>query len=203
MTGKSAVHLVFVFGVAARTALGVSYVVPADRFEIERSSAIIVGRVLSSHVERSPRFGIETVTDVVLEEGIKGNVGTVLQVHEPGGVLGDEARLIPGVPDFTEGDRVLLFLYQRDNGDYTVNDLQLGSFHFAKDAVGRDLVVRNESELNGWDLDGAVHRERPRAAEAFLDYIRGVVRGEAVAEDYFVPETAKGSGHGGTFSRAT
>jgi hypothetical protein len=187
MTGKSAVHLFLVFGVAARTLFAVSYVVPADRFEIERSSAIIVGRVLSSHVERSPRFGIETVTDVALEQGIKGNAGAVVQIHEPGGVLGEEALSIPGVPDFTNGDRVLLFLDQRDNGDYTVNDLQLGSFRFAKDAVGRDLVVRNESELNGWDLDGAVHRERHRAAEPFIDYIRGVVRGEAVAEDYFVP----------------
>ena len=116
MTGRSAVHLVFVFGVAARTLFAVSYVVPTDRFEIERSSAIIVGRVLSSHVERSPQFGIETVTEVVLEQGLKGNVGTVVQIHEPGGVLGDEARLIPGVPDFTDGDRVLLFLYQRRNG---------------------------------------------------------------------------------------
>lgn len=187
MTRKSAAHLFFVFGVAARTVFAVSYVVPTDRFEIERSSAIIVGRVLRSHVERSPRFGIETVTDVVLEQGIKGTVGTLFQIHEPGGVLDGEARLIPGVPDFTEGDRVLLFLYQRDNGDYTVYDLQLGSFHFAK-----DLVVRNESELNGWDLDGTVHRERHRAAEPFLNYIRGVVRGEAAAEDYFVaaPETA-------------
>jgi hypothetical protein len=182
MTGKSAAYLFLVFGVAARALFAVSYVVPTDRFEIERSSAIIVGRALSSHVERSAQFGIETVTDVVLEEGLKGEVGTVVQIHEPGGVLGDEARLIPGVPAFIDGDRVLLFLYQRDNGDYVVNDLQLGSFHFAK-----DLVVRDDSELNGWDLDGTVHRERHRAAEAFINYIRGVVRGEAVVEDYFVP----------------
>lgn len=186
MTAKSAAHFVFVFGVAARTALAVSYVVPADRFEIERSSAIVVGRVLGSHVERSPRFGIETVTDVVLEECIKGNAGTLVQIHEPGGVLDDEAFLIPGVPSFTDGDRVLLFLYQRDNGDYTVNDLQLGSFRFAK-----DLIVRDEAELNGWDLDGSVHRERHRAAEPFLNYIRGVVRGETMAEDYFVPTTPR------------
>ena len=187
-----------VFAVAAPM-FGVSYIVPRDRFEIERSSAIVVGRVLGSHVENSPRFGIETVTDVALEETIKGNAGVVIRIHEPGGVLGDEARLIPGVPAFTDGDHLLLFLYQREDGEYSVNDLQLGSFHFAKDVSGRDLVIRDESELNGWDLDGTVHKERYRSADRFINYIRGVVRGEVVVEDYFVatpplagaPETAK------------
>src|SRR5216684_9394687 len=126
---------------SAGRAFAVSYVVPRDRLEIERSSAIIVGRVLSSHVENSPRFGIETVTEVALEEAIKGSVDSVIRIHEPGGVLGDEARMIPGVPAFTDGDRVLLFLYQREEGEYSVNDLQLGSFHFAKEVSGRDLVI--------------------------------------------------------------
>src|SRR5258708_3536102 len=186
-----------VFAVAAPL-FGVSYVVPRDRFEIERSTAIVVGRVLSSHVENSPKFGIETVTEVALEEAIKGSVDSVIRIHEPGGVLGDEARVTPGMPDFTDGDRVLVFLYQREGGEYSVNDFQLGSFHFAKDVLGRDLVIRNESDLSGWDLDGSVHKEQYRSAEPFITYIRGVVRGEAVPEDYFVtpplagaPETVK------------
>ncbi|HEX7137714.1 MAG TPA: hypothetical protein VF219_07705 [Vicinamibacterales bacterium] len=160
--------------------------VPKDRFEIDRSSAIIVGRVLRSHTERSPRFGIETITDVILEEAIKGNAGDVVQVHEPGGVLDDEAVLIPGVPDFEDGERVLLFLYQREGGEYTVSDLHLGSFHFAKDVVGEELLIRDEAELIGWDPEGTAHKERHRAAEPFIRYIRSVVRGDAAAEDYFV-----------------
>lgn len=179
--------LPFVFVVAvAAPIFAVTYVVPADREEVERSKAIIVGRVLHSHVERSPQFGIETVTDVVLEETVKGSVDGALQIHEPGGVLGDEAYVIPGVPAFIEGDRVLLFLCRRDNGDYSVTDLQLGSFRFAKDVAGRDLVIRNESEVNGWDLDGSAHKEPHRAAEQFINYIRGIVRGEESAEDYVV-----------------
>jgi hypothetical protein len=164
----------------------ITYVVSADRVEVERSQAIIVGRVLRSHVESSPQFGIETVTDVILEESIKRNIGNIIQIHEPGGVLGDQAYAIPGVPAFTEGDRVLLFLHQRASGEYSVTDLQLGSFHFAKDVVGRDLVIRSESEVNGWDLDGTPHKEPHRAAEQFINYIRGIVRGEDVVEDYVV-----------------
>jgi hypothetical protein len=164
----------------------ITYIVPADHVEVERSKAIIVGRVLRSHVESSPQFGIETVTDVILEETIKGSVGNVIQIHEPGGVLGDQAYVIPGVPAFIEGDRVLLFLHQRTTGEYSVTDLQLGSFHFAKDVVGRELVIRNESEVNGWDVDGTPHEEPHRSAGQFINYIRGIVRGEDVFEDYVV-----------------
>jgi hypothetical protein len=177
---------VLLFSVTHRL-LAASYVVPTDRFEIERSSAIVIGHVLASHVENSPQFGIETVTDVVLEEAIKGSAGVVIQIHEPGGILGDEARVIPDVPQFMTGERVLLFLYQRENGDYTINDLQLGAFHFEKDVLTR--------ELNGWDVDGTVHKEPRRSAERFINYIRGVVRNETVAVDYIVSTETQTPSH--------
>jgi len=165
----------------------VTYIVPPDRFEIERASAIIVGRVLGSHVERS-RYGIETVTTIALEEAIKGDPGSVVQVQEPGGTLGDETRLVPGAPTFSNGDRVLLLLYQRDDGSYAVSDLGLGSFRFID-----DVLVR-ESEIAGWDAGGKPHQEQLRSAERFLRYVRGVFHGEVVAEDYVVPRMGlKGS----------
>lgn len=162
-----------------------TYVVPSDRFEIERSSAIIVGRVLRSHVEQVPEGGLETVTDVALEEAIKGDPGFLVQVHVPGGVLGEDASLLPGAPSFNDGERVLLFLYRRGDGSFAINDLQLGAFHFV-----HERFVRDESELVGWDPDGQVHVERPRAAERFLDYVRGVTRGDVVSEGYFVSQTS-------------
>jgi hypothetical protein len=165
----------------ARTLSAITYVVPSDRFEIERSSAIITGRVLRSHVERVPESGLETVTDVVVEEAIKGDPGFLVEVHVPGGVLGDEASLLPGAPHFTDGEQVLLFLYRRGDGSFAVNDLELGAFHRVD-----GLFTRDESELVGWDPDGNVHEERRRSAERFLDYVRGVVRGEVVYDAYSV-----------------
>jgi len=173
--------LPFVVVLLAQALSATTYVVPSDRIEIERSSAIIVGRVLRSHVERVPESGLETVTDVALEEAIKGDPGFLVQIHVPGGVLGDEASLLPGAPSFTDGERVLLFLYRRGDGSFAINDLQLGAFHFVD-----ELFVRDESELVGWDPDGRVHVERPRAAERFLEYVRSVTRGEVVSEGYFV-----------------
>jgi hypothetical protein len=91
-----------------------------------------------------------------------------------------------GVPRFDNGDRLLLLLYRRADGTYTVIDLQLGSFHLTKDRTGRELAVRNEADIEGWDLDGQVHNEQPRSAAAFLTYVRETARGEAPIADYFV-----------------
>jgi hypothetical protein len=175
----------FVAAIAAQS-FAITYIVPPDRFEIERANAIVVGPVLGSHVESS-KFGIETVTRIALEEAIKGATGTVVEVHEPGGALDGVTRFVPGAPTFVDGERVLLLLYQRDDGSYTVSDLALGSFRFAKDD---ELLVRDESAIEGWDAHGAPHHEPLRSAGRFVDYVRGVVRGEVVSEDYIVPKIA-------------
>src|SRR3954454_5687733 len=101
-----------VFAIAAPS-FAITYIVPPDRFEIERASAIVVGRVVGSHAEAS-RFGIETVTSIALDELIKGNPEDVIDVHTPGGTVDGEARIVPGVPTFADGERVLLLLGHRD-----------------------------------------------------------------------------------------
>jgi hypothetical protein len=174
----------FVFAIAAQS-FAITYIVPPDRFEIERAGAIVVGRVLGSHVEAS-RYGIETVTTIALGEAIKGNPGSVVNVRTPGGTVDGETRLIPSVPTFVDGERVLLFLFQRDDAAYVISDLGLGTFRLLRDAIGRELAVRNDSDIEGWDAGGNVHVEQQRSAERFLDYVRGVVRGDVVAEDYVV-----------------
>ena len=185
--------LVFVIFLLAAPSFAITYIVPPDRFEIERATAIVVGRVAGSRVEVS-RFGIETVTTIAVEEAIKGETDRVVDVHTPGGTLGDETRLIPGVPVFADGERVLLLLFQRGDGAYVISDLGLGTFRFVRDAIGRELAVRNDAEVEGWDARGSVHVEQQRSADRFLDYVRGVVRGEDVSADYVVakmPLTAK------------
>jgi hypothetical protein len=175
----------FVFATAVPS-FAITYIVPPDRFEIERASAIVVGHVLGAHAEAS-RFGIETVTSIGVEEAIKGDPGSVVAVHTPGGTLDRESRIVPGVPTFADGERVLLLLFQREDGAYTISDLGLGTFRFVRDVAGRELALRNAADIEGWDAGGKVHVEQPRSAERFLNFIRGVVRGDVVVEDYVVP----------------
>jgi hypothetical protein len=174
----------FLFGIAAPS-FAITYIVPTDRFEIERASAIVVGRVLGSHAEAS-RLGIDTVTAIALEEAIKGNPGSVVNVRTPGGTVDGETRVVPGVPLFVDGERVLLLLFQRDDGAHVISDLGLGTFRLMRDAIGRELAIRNDAEVEGWDAGGNVHVEQQRSAERFLNYVRGVVHGDIVDEDYVV-----------------
>jgi hypothetical protein len=185
LSSSKALLAAFVFAIAVPS-FAITYIVPPDRFEIERASAIVVGRVLGAHAEGSP-FGIETVTSIALEEAIKGNPGSVVAIHTPGGTLDGESRIVPGVPTFADGERVLLLLYQREDGAYTISDLGLGTFRFVRDVGGRALALRDDADIEGWDIGGNVHVEQPRSAERFLNFIRGVVRGDVVAEDYVVP----------------
>ena len=158
----------------------------------------LVGADVNEHrrfiLGQVPEAGLETVTDVAVEEAIKGDPGFLVQLHVPGGVLGEEVSLLPGAPSFTDGERVLLFLYQRGDGSFAINDLQLGAFHFVKGVSGEGLFLREESELVGWDPDGWVHEERPRSAERFLDYVRGIARDGVASDAYFVsPEASAAS----------
>jgi hypothetical protein len=56
--------------------------------------------------------------------------------------------------------------------------------------------------LAGWDPDGSVHLEGQREAAPFINYIRGVVRGEKVVEDYFAATLPRAAAPGTTKAKA-
>src|SRR5947199_598197 len=95
----------------AASASAATFVVPADREMVRQSDAIVVGSVLGSYCQRTATGGIETVTTFSVEEVVKGSPSSAeLEIHEPGGSIGDTATLIPGVPRFMDGERDILFL---------------------------------------------------------------------------------------------
>ncbi len=160
----------------------VSYVVPTDRETIQRAGTIITGRVLSETTSNSAQFGIETVTQILVEESLAGNAGAIVAIHEPGGIADGDVRLVPGVPSFRPGEHVLLFLYRREGGDFTVCDLQLGAFRFVE-AEGNEVITRT-GLAESRDPDGAMHRELARSPERFLQFVRSVVHHTAAEADY-------------------
>ncbi len=168
----------------ALPAAATTYVVPDDRGLISLSRAIVSGSVVETHVRRGVTGRIETVTSVAVDEWIKGaNASRTIDVVLPGGELGDVRMSMPGVPTFTAGERVLLFLSRTGRGEWTTWALALGAFR----ADGRGLLTRDE--IDGWDVSGERHIEQPRLERAFVDYVRAVVRGEDAKADYFAPRT--------------
>lgn len=164
-----------------------TFFVPADRDMVRMSDRIVIASALGSYAQRTAAGGIETVTTFSVEEVIKGAPDAAeLDVYEPGGALEDRATIIGGVPRFTDGERVLLFLLRTPRGTWSVTNLALGKFTFVADTAGRRLLVRDEGEIIGWDSDGTPHVEAQRSADRFLTFVRDEARGKSGNSDYTV-----------------
>ncbi len=171
--------LLFLLILTALPVFSATYIVPEDRELVSAARAIVTGSVLSTQVRRGAR--LETVTEVAVEEWVKGSGGRSVQVVLPGGQLGDERLTVPGVPTFRSGDRVLLFLTRNGRGDWTTLSFALGAFV----ADSRGVLAREE--IFGWTEGGGRHVERARLERPFVDYVRAVVHGEDVQASYFAP----------------
>jgi hypothetical protein len=171
----------------ASSIFAATFIVPPDRDMVRQAKAIVVASALNSHTRLNDAGGIETVTVMSIEEVIKGEIsGDTFEVYEPGGVYANRRTIIPGIPRFTDGDRYVLFLMQY-KGTWRILNLVLGKFTFQSDISGHEVLVRDENDLVGWDPDGKTHREENRAAEPFLNFIRGSVSGGPARQAYTIP----------------
>lgn len=175
----------------AAAARGATYLVGTDRDMIRSSAAIVVVTAGQSVAMRSPRGTIETATRMHVDEAIAGplRTGDDFDVVELGGMIGDAGLAIAGAPRFAAGERAMLLLETGAGGAWTTKALGLGRFTFARDINGRDLLIRDEGEIIGWDVDGRPHQERRRAAQPFLRFVRETARGGDPPADYFVPRS--------------
>jgi len=78
---------------------------------VSRSELILEGRCLSVRSERDPEGLILTVVSVLVDRGYRGtDPGQRVEFRLPGGEVGDDGLVVPGVPTFREGEEVFLFL---------------------------------------------------------------------------------------------
>src|SRR5207237_789263 len=160
---------------------------PADRDLIRNADAIVTASSLTSYSQLTAEGGIETVTPLSVFQVIKGmNVAGVINVVEPGGAWGNMATALAGVPQFTPGEQVMLFLKHTGSGRWAVEDLVLGKFRFVTDTRDRQLLLRDADEIVGWDTQLRPYREQTRAAIPFLRFVRSEAMGITSSEQYFV-----------------
>lgn len=171
-----------------------TFVVPPDRDLVRQATAIVIATPVASRTQLRHERIIETVTTIAIEDVLKGAVHRdSLEIHEPGGVYGNRVSTIPGVPQFADGERYILFLIRTDEGIWRVLNLVLGEFRIDRDPTGFEVAVRDSSAIAGWDPDGRPHREGNRAAHDFIDFIRATVNDEPANAEYMLPAPSQAS----------
>ena len=174
----------------AGTVNAATFLVPADRTLVTASKAIVVATAGESRGRWAPGGWIETVTELRIDEAIKGPVsaGETIHVTELGGFAGEIGYIVAGSPKYAPGERTLLFLETNDRGEWVAKNMVVGKFAPAVDTAGRRLLVRSASEIAGWNVDGSPHHEAVRLEDGFLRFVRAVAQGREAAEDYIVSD---------------
>lgn len=110
---------------------------------VKRSEAIIRGKVRDIESRyNEERTKIFTYTIVEVSETIKGNVPPVITIETYGGRVGDINMKVPGMPEFTKGEEVLLFLKKSENLWHITGMIQ-GKFRIERDEEGKEFLVND------------------------------------------------------------
>ena len=108
-----------------------------------RSTAIVRARAVSS----SPVLigsTIYTKTRFQVLERWKGPEGATVDVTEPGGASGQMSQNFPGVPRFSPGQELLLFLWTGPSGRTQVIGLSQGVFEVTRSAATGEVEVSRQ-----------------------------------------------------------
>ncbi|HEX8408592.1 MAG TPA: hypothetical protein VF883_07000 [Thermoanaerobaculia bacterium] len=161
-----------------------TYVVPSDAELIQRADDIVIATAVSVTSLRDARGSIVTRSTLLVEETLKGDHvrGRELVLTEAGGVVDGKAMMIAGTPQYTPGERYLVFTTTDRNLEPTTYGLSLGQFQLVDHLAVRDTI-------HGFNQNFDVHTERARDTQRFLGYIRSTVAHRYAPADYFVADT--------------
>lgn len=86
--------------------------VPADLAELSHDAQVIArGQVVAIDARWSDgRRAIETIVTLEAETYLKGDMGRMVQFRVPGGTMGRYRNIVMGAPQFSVGQRVVVFL---------------------------------------------------------------------------------------------
>lgn len=86
--------------------------IPASLEELARDARVIArGQVVAVEGRwTDDRRTIETLVSLEAETYMKGQMGTIVQFRVPGGTLGRYRNIVIGAPQFSVGQRVVVFL---------------------------------------------------------------------------------------------
>ncbi len=138
-------------------------VIPLSESELTQSAtAIVQGQVTTIESFQDPQTGkFFTHITLTVEEILKGTInGSELTIKQPGGRVGDSGSWIEGSPEFTHGERVLLFVTKNNDGSGRVAHLYQGKFSIVTDQnTGQEVAQRATTPDGVFIMRGLQSRE--------------------------------------------
>lgn len=114
---------------------------------VNESDLVVIGTIVSTEAKKQPSIvregsdDIVTIAKVHIEQVLSGEVeGSEMLVETPGGTVGRVTMQMSGAATFEEGERTLLFLFEKDGGMYGITGWQHGKYTL--DAAGN--IVSNK-----------------------------------------------------------
>jgi len=138
---------VFIIGLLAmaQTSLATTFVVQTDEEMIVKARGIVKGKVVSvTSAFDDEHKSIYTYITLKVDQVLKGEITSRrIVLREPGGQVGEQGSLVFGVPRFTVGEHVLVYLGTWADGTLRVHQMMMGKFSILTDEAGREVVSRS------------------------------------------------------------
>jgi hypothetical protein len=131
---------------------------------IGEADFIVLGRVeeLKSQQGRDRR-SVSTVVTVSIDRQFKGPKLSSVTIEQPGGSMGDIAQGIPGLPEFSSGEDVVLFLKRQRGGTFKIVGGKQGKF-----------TAKTQPQSNNWVVEDFARRTE--SLDSFLDRLTSMVK---------------------------
>jgi hypothetical protein len=152
--------------------LRATILLPADLPDLTRESRAIARGAVVDVVPRwtDDRRSIETIVTLVPEAYLKGALGESVQFRVPGGRLGRYRKIVVGAPQFSVGDRVVVFLDARAPALPQIVGLSQGVFRLTRSAAGQWQVTPPPAH----DVVGAIRRGSSSGPVALPEFERQI-----------------------------
>jgi hypothetical protein len=161
---------------ASASARATTFVGMNERTLTRAADAIVVGTVRHIETVGVPNGGISTLVTLEVERTLKGSVGRLVTLKQPGGRLGDRVEWIAGSPSFVNGERQLVFLSAHHDGTARTTAFGMGQFVvIPHPRTGEAMAERR--------LDANVIGDRPLRRAPLARVLRTIARTVAAYPD--------------------
>ena len=145
--------------------------------EMSRAAHTIVRARCEASAARWDAGEIWTFTTFEVEEIWKGSASARITVRLIGGEAGNLKSTVSGVPRFTPGEEVVLFLEHTAAGDFSVVSWVQGTFRVGRDRATQEEIVRQDTAAAAM-LGSPTHRfEASGTRQMRTDALRALVAG--------------------------